>query len=89
MERFNGKLRDECLNTSWFWNLFDARKKRSQHGSWNISRGPHSSLGYATPDEFARQWKAASLSEAKSMPGGQATVTGSSSTTKTWLVACV
>ena len=19
------KLRDECLNTSWFWNLFDAR----------------------------------------------------------------
>jgi putative transposase len=21
MESFNGKLRDECLNTSWFWNL--------------------------------------------------------------------
>jgi hypothetical protein len=20
MESFNGKLRDECLNTSWFWN---------------------------------------------------------------------
>lgn len=55
MESFNGKLRDECLNTSWFWNLFDARKKI---GSWKTeynSRRPHSSLGYLTPDEFARQ----------------------------------
>ena len=25
MESFNGKLRDECLNVSWFWNLFDAQ----------------------------------------------------------------
>jgi len=67
MESFNGKLRDECLNTSWFWNLFDARRKIS---AWKIeynSRRPHSSLGYLTPDEFARQWKAAFLSEAKRM----------------------
>lgn len=67
MESFNGKLRDECLNTSWFWNLFDARKKIS---AWKIeynSRRPHSSLSYLTPDEFAQQWKAASLSAAKSM----------------------
>ena len=27
MESFNGKLRDECLNVSWFWNLFDARRQ--------------------------------------------------------------
>lgn len=27
MESFNGKLRDECLNTSWFWNLFDAQEE--------------------------------------------------------------
>jgi len=27
MESFNRKLRDECLNVSWFWNLFDARRK--------------------------------------------------------------
>jgi putative transposase len=26
MESFNGKLRDECLNVNWFWNLFDARR---------------------------------------------------------------
>jgi len=71
MESFNGKLRDECLNTSWFWNLFDARRKIS---AWKLeynSRRPHSSLGYLTPDEFARQWKDASLSEAKSMTGDQ------------------
>jgi putative transposase len=67
MESFNGKLRDECLNVNWFWNVFDARRKNS---AWKLeynSRRPHSSLGYLTPDEFARQWKAASLSGAKSM----------------------
>lgn len=67
MESFNGKLRDECLNTSWFWNLFDARRKIT---AWKLeynSRRPHSSLGYLTPNEFTRQWKAASLSEAESM----------------------
>jgi putative transposase len=67
MESFNGKLRDECLNTSWFWNLFDARKKISAWRTEYNSRRPHSSLGYLTPDVFARQWKAASLSDTKSM----------------------
>ena len=37
MESFNGKLRDECLNTSWFWNLFDARKKIS---AWKTEYNP-------------------------------------------------
>ena len=67
MESFNGKLRDECLNTSWFWNLFDARAKI---GAWRTeynSRRPHSSLSSLTPDKFAQQWQAASLSAAESM----------------------
>ena len=67
MESFNGKLRDECLNTSWFWNLFDARRKISAWKTEYNSRRPHSSLAYRTPDEFMRQWQTASLSEAKSM----------------------
>jgi putative transposase len=71
MESFNGKLRDECLNTSWFWNLFDARRRISAWKAEYNCRRPHSSLGYLTPNEFARQWKAASLSEAKSMAGEQ------------------
>ena len=27
VESFHDRFRDECLNTSWFWNLFDARRK--------------------------------------------------------------
>jgi len=71
MESFNGKLRDECLNTSWFWNLFDARRKITAWRTEYNSRRPHSSLAYRTPDEFARHWQAASLSEAKSMAADQ------------------
>lgn len=71
MESFNGKLRDECLNTSWFWNLFDARKKISDWKTEYNFRRPHSSLGYLTPNEYARQWNAASLSQAKSMAVAQ------------------
>ena len=53
VESFHGRLREECLNASWFGNLFEARKKI---GAWrreyNEER-PHSSLGYRTPAEFA------------------------------------
>jgi len=55
MESFNGKLRDECLNVSWFWNLFDARRKISAWRTEYNTRRPHSSLGYLTPDEFMQQ----------------------------------
>ena len=27
IESFNGRFRDECLNTNWFENLADARRK--------------------------------------------------------------
>ena len=62
MESFNGKLRDECLNVNWFWNLFDARRKVSDSEMEYNSCRSHSSLGYLNPDEFARRWKAASFS---------------------------
>jgi putative transposase len=52
VESFNGKLRDECLNVSWFRNLWQARLRI---GAWrkeyNTAR-PHSSLGYQTPEAF-------------------------------------
>jgi putative transposase len=52
-ESFNGRMRDECLNASWFRNLADARTKISNwHREYNSER-PHSSLGYRTPNEFA------------------------------------
>lgn len=60
VESFTGKLRDECLNTSWFRNLFDARGKiAAWRNEYNCER-PHSSLGYLTPATYAE--KAASPS---------------------------
>jgi len=55
VESFHGRLREECLNASWFGNLFEARRKI---GAWKVEYNeerPHSSLGYRTPREFARE----------------------------------
>ena len=54
VESFNGRLRDECLNASWFVNLADARAKiENWRQQYNADR-PHSSLDYRTPEEFAK-----------------------------------
>ena len=61
VESFNGRLRDECLNASWFRNLADARTKISNwHQEYNSER-PHSSLGYRTPNEFAEALRSSVL----------------------------
>ena len=53
IESFNGRLRDECLNTHWFLSLDDARSKiEAWRRHYNEDR-PHTSLGYQTPAEFA------------------------------------
>jgi hypothetical protein len=54
VESFHGKLRDECLNTSWFRNLFDARKQIAAWKRDYNEHRPHSSLQYQTPAEFAK-----------------------------------
>ena len=55
VESFHGKLREECLRVSWFGNLFEARRKiMAWRREYNEER-PHSSLGYRTPAEFARE----------------------------------
>jgi putative transposase len=54
VESFHGKLRDECLNTSWFRNLFDARRRIAAWKREYNEHRPHSSLRYRTPSEFAR-----------------------------------
>lgn len=68
VESFNGKLRDECLNVSWFENLWDARRKI---GAWQIEfneERPHSSLGYQTPAAYARQLVPSSGSALRAAP---------------------
>jgi putative transposase len=52
VESFNGKLRDECLNVSWFRNLWQARVRIAAWRREYNSARPHSSLGYQTPEAF-------------------------------------
>ncbi len=55
VESFNGRLREECLNVSWFQNLFEARRQIAAWRQEYNEERPHSSLGYRTPREFAGQ----------------------------------
>ena len=53
VESFNGRLRQECLNASWFMSLDGARGKiEAWRRYYNESR-PHSSLNWTTPAYFA------------------------------------
>ncbi len=53
IEAFNGRLREECLNESWFLSLEDARDKvESWREEYNRCR-PHGALGNLSPVEFA------------------------------------
>ncbi|HET9101361.1 MAG TPA: IS3 family transposase [Acidobacteriaceae bacterium] len=54
VESFHGRLRDECLNTSWFRTLGDVRQKLADWRQEYNTERPHSSLDYRTPDEFKR-----------------------------------
>ena len=52
VKSFNGRLRDECLNTPWFLSLEDAGE-RSRPGS-GTTRDPSSHIaGWLTPSEYA------------------------------------
>jgi putative transposase len=67
-ERFNGSLRDECLNLETFHNRDHARALVKLYGRSYNERRPHSSLGYPTPKEHAEKWKAAEGAGTFSVP---------------------
>lgn len=53
IEAFNGRLRQECLNESWFLSLADAREKvEAWRLDYNTER-PHGALGNLAPLEYA------------------------------------
>ena len=55
IESFNGRLRDECLNSGWFESIDDARQVlQDWRRDYNQVR-PHSSLGDLPPAAFAAQ----------------------------------
>jgi putative transposase len=52
-ESFNGRLRDECLNESWFVSIADAQRTlEAWRVAYNTAR-PHGALAGQTPAEFA------------------------------------
>lgn len=58
IESFNGRFRDECLNSHWFTGLDDARQRiEAWRRDYNLVR-PHSALGGKSPAEFASESKA-------------------------------
>jgi len=65
IESFNGKLRDELLDSEIFETLLEAQMLAEDFRiDYNTYR-PHSSLGYLAPAKFAEQWlvRKAGLSE--------------------------
>lgn len=68
VESFNGRLREECLNTHWFESIEDARIKLSAwREEYNFSR-PHSSLDFQAPYEFAHAMRISEIEPSKKMP---------------------
>ena len=55
-ERFNGTLRDECLNLHLFGSLAEACVRLSAFRHEYNTERPHSRLNYLTPMEFKRAW---------------------------------
>jgi putative transposase len=52
IESFNGRFRDECLRTSWFTDLEDARRTiQNWRIDYNETR-PHSALGNLAPAQY-------------------------------------
>lgn len=67
-ESFNGRLRDECLNGTWFTSLADARVTiESWRRDYNETR-PHSGLAGSTPLEFAKALQAGTTSTTTTGP---------------------
>lgn len=58
-ERFNGTVRDECLNLHVFISVAEARVRLQAFRHYYNDERPHSALGYQTPSEFKRAWVAA------------------------------
>jgi putative transposase len=54
IEAFNARLRQECLNESWFLSLDDAEEKVAAWRRHYNTERPHGSLGNLSPEDFAQ-----------------------------------
>ncbi|MDQ5850583.1 MAG: IS3 family transposase [Chloroflexota bacterium] len=62
-ERFNGTVRDECLNLYVFHSLAEACVRLGAFRHHYNTERPHSQLGYLTPVAFKAAWVAAQAQE--------------------------
>ena len=53
IEAFNSRVRQECLNASWFLSMADARQRINERRINYNENQPHSALGNQTPSAFA------------------------------------
>jgi putative transposase len=65
VESFNGRMRDELLNETLFFNLDHARHKLAAWADDYNNRRPHSSIGYQTPAAYAAHLTATGRSAAQ------------------------
>jgi putative transposase len=73
VESFNGKMREECLNQSWFTSLEHARQViEAWRQDYNTVR-PHRSLGGLPPEEYERRLTSGSALRASPPVSLQAT----------------
>jgi putative transposase len=66
-ERFNGTVRDECLNLHLFASVVEARVRlEAFRHHYNTDR-PHSRLDYRTPAAFKKAWEAVQAQQQDSL----------------------
>lgn len=63
-ERFNGTVRDECLNRFVFGSIAEAYVRLNAYRREYNSERPHSSLSYLTPQAFRAAWSEAQQKQA-------------------------
>ena len=63
IESFNGRLRRECLDESWFLSIEDAKIRIEEWHRDNNEHRPHSSLGDDTTRGFAEDWQLSRAAE--------------------------
>ena len=66
-ERFNGTVRDECLNMHLFGSLLEARIRLEAFRQHYNGERPHSALAYQTPLAFKQAWNEAQKQQQDSL----------------------
>jgi putative transposase len=71
VESFHNRLRDECLNQEIFLSVTEARVVIEEWRHFYNRIHPHSSLGFQSPDEYARRMARPRLISATATPSLQ------------------